>query len=112
MWQWLLSTDREHKMTGDQSGGGLLAQRGPAPSATSSTSVALGFQGIPDSQAWCVLLSLAPYVYGDGVLRVWHAGDAGQCAREALPRVPSSWVSALWVQEDQPLSGNSDVSGP
>lgn len=42
-----------------------------------------------------VLLSLAPYVYGDGVLRMWHAGDAGQCAGEALPCVPSSWVSAL-----------------
>lgn len=38
--------------------------------------------------------SLAPHVYGDGVLCVRHAGDAGQRAREALPRVPGPRVSA------------------
>lgn len=93
-----------HRTARGQSGGGLLAQEGPAPPAVSSlpqlpwafrvlqTTVA---KSRAPSRTWCVLLSLAPYVYGDGVLRVWHAGDAGQCAGEALPRVPSSWVSAL-----------------
>lgn len=40
------------------------------------------------------MLSLAPHVYGHGVLRVRHAGDAGQRAREAVPCVPGSRVSA------------------
>ena len=47
-----------------------------------------------------VLLSFAPGVYGDGVLRMWHAGDAGQCAGEALPCVPSSWVSLRMTWKD------------
>lgn len=72
--------------------------------------------------AWRVLLSLAPYVYGDGVLRVWHAGDAGQCAGEALPCVPGPWVSALLGTGgaantfcgscQQHYQENPDVSGP
>lgn len=41
-----------------------------------------------------VLASLACHVYGDGVLRVRHAGDAGQRARAALPHVPGPRVSA------------------
>lgn len=60
----------------------------------------------------CVLLSLAPYVYGDGVLRVWHAGDAGQCAREALPCVPSSRVSVRRVQEERHCQDTQMLLGP
>lgn len=29
------------------------------------------------AEHWLRVLSLALHVYGDGVLRVWHAGDAG-----------------------------------
>ena len=52
--------------------------------------------GLSGAGSWLSVLSLALpllHVYGDGVLRVWHAGDAGQRAREALPRVPGPRVS-------------------
>ena len=38
-------------------------------------------------------LTLWTYVYGDGVLRMWDAGNAGQRPREKVSSVSSSRVS-------------------
>ena len=58
------------------------------------------------------MVSLAPHVYGDGVLRVRHAGDAGQRAREALPRVPGPRVSACRGGPWLPPPVGSPTLGP
>lgn len=70
--------------------------------------------GPSGAEAWLSVPSLAlPHVYGDGVLRVRHAGDAGQRAREALPRVPGPRVSVRTpLLPPPPPPGHSRVQAP